>query len=917
MNGALVEMFIGEAWVDISSDVYTRNPITITRGKADESSQVAPSKCTLTLNNRAGKYSPRNPLSPYYGLIGRNTPVRVAKTGAVPTFDASASPSAGVGTLSWTHTPVGSPNGIFVSVVQDATSADQVSGVTYGGVAMTLVQSTATSTPTGWKYAYLLNEGIPTGPQTVTVTVTGAATKRACSLSFLSDTGTVQVVDLSNTASASGANPNASTQPDIFSVDSLAVGVLYSGQDAITSIAPGTGAVDVLEHDFGTQCMSVIRKTAAVASGNFVSISWVATADSYHATVYAITSTTGYRFYGEVASFPPRWEASTNDAYVSIECAGLLRRLNQGIDPPASGLRVAILEQAGLFNYWPLDGGPGTTYSLDIGGTSSLTSRFYAYPATGPNAPVFTYGSGDLGTYLPASFQMSSDGTGYMRGDVGSGAATMAVDFLFKTPRVGELTMQFKDYSDFYWAINVSGNFDSLQVAFTDPSTGPVAFAPVVTDIAKDGLLHHARLQVVQAGADSNWALLIDGATVSSGTQVGYNLNGMSMVQFFYDMVPSAPQLQTPVSLGHVAVWENTLPSASDLYIAANGYIGEAAGDRIERIATAAGYSITTIGDPADTQTMGPQYSEGLLTQLRDAEGTDFGTLGEPRDSFGLLYRTKRSLYNQVAKATIDYSARQLSPPFEPVDDDQQTRNDITVTKRDAGSTQASVDTGALSTQEPPNGVGRYADSVTVNTETEGSLPDIAKWLLNQGTLDEARFPSVTVNFSAASITPAIESAVLSLDLGDLLVISNMDALGIYDDVSLLVLGYAETITPAEHVIQFTCGPASSYNVAVWGSAVGSGPDRYDTGGSTLAAAYTSSATSLSVSTAAGNALWTTTLAEFPFGIYVAGERMTVTAITGASSPQTFTVTRAVNGVSKAQSSGAAVRLWDTPRYAL
>jgi hypothetical protein len=72
--------------------------------------------------------------------------------------------------------------------------------------------------------------------------------------------------------------------------------------------------------------------------------------------------------------------------------------------------------------------------------------------------------------------------------------------------------------------------------------------------------------------------------------------------------------------------------------------------------------------------------------------------------------------------------------------------------------------------------------------------------------------------------------------------------------------------------------------------------------------------------------VWTTTAAhssDFPFDIEVintgalSGERMTVTAITGSSSPQTFTVTRGVNGISVAHSSGATVRLWRPGQIAL
>ncbi len=61
---------------------------------------------------------------------------------------------------------------------------------------------------------------------------------------------------------------------------------------------------------------------------------------------------------------------------------------------------------------------------------------------------------------------------------------------------------------------------------------------------------------------------------------------------------------------------------------------------------------------------------------------------------------------------------------------------------------------------------------------------------------------------------------------------------------------------------------------------------------------------------AAGSPLWTTTAGDWPFDIEVGGERMTVTAVTGTSSPQTFTVTRSVNSVVKSQYAGTDVRLF-------
>lgn len=64
-------------WTDITSDVYARQPITITRGRADEASTVGPSSMSLELNNAGGKYTRLNPLSPFYGKLNKNTPVRL------------------------------------------------------------------------------------------------------------------------------------------------------------------------------------------------------------------------------------------------------------------------------------------------------------------------------------------------------------------------------------------------------------------------------------------------------------------------------------------------------------------------------------------------------------------------------------------------------------------------------------------------------------------------------------------------------------------------------------------------------------------------------------------------------------------------------------------------------------------------
>jgi hypothetical protein len=63
--------------------------------------------------------------------------------------------------------------------------------------------------------------------------------------------------------------------------------------------------------------------------------------------------------------------------------------------------------------------------------------------------------------------------------------------------------------------------------------------------------------------------------------------------------------------------------------------------------------------------------------------------------------------------------------------------------------------------------------------------------------------------------------------------------------------------------------------------------------------------------------LWSTDAADYPVPITIGGEELNLTAVSGASSPQTFTVTRSINGVSKSHPAGAPVTLSRSAAIAL
>ncbi|MER6892029.1 hypothetical protein, partial [Streptomyces halstedii] len=78
-----VEIDLGDGWIDITEYAYLRNAITLGRGTPDEATKADPATLSMTLNNRDGRFSPRNPLGPYYGRLGRNTPVRITAEGSI------------------------------------------------------------------------------------------------------------------------------------------------------------------------------------------------------------------------------------------------------------------------------------------------------------------------------------------------------------------------------------------------------------------------------------------------------------------------------------------------------------------------------------------------------------------------------------------------------------------------------------------------------------------------------------------------------------------------------------------------------------------------------------------------------------------------------------------------------------------
>ncbi len=612
-------------------------------------------------------------------------------------------------------------------------------------------------------------------------------------------------------------------------------------------------------------------------------------------TPLRITVEGSVRFVGEVSSWPPRWDVTGNDVWVPITAQGVLRRLGQGASP----LRSAIyrgMTNSSVTNtpiaYWPAE---------DAKGSTSLASAVGGQPMKVVGNPTLAEYT-EFTSTEPIPLLSGSEWSGVVPTYTPTGA--IQVRFLLAVPSGGSVNGQTilrlrTTGTAHLWHLNY-GTGGTLQLqAFTDGGgvldTGAVAF-----DV--NGKKLRVSVELQQSGANIGWNVLTmePGATgvTYSGTLNSQTLGAASRV------IISPDGGINDVAVGHVSV-QGTITSLYDLSEELAAYDGETAGRRIERLCTEEGIPFTSEGDLDATAAMGPQKPDTLLSLMDAAAEADMGLLYEPRDALGLAYRTRGSVQNQAATLALDYSAGQLAPPLEPVDDDQHVRNDVTVSRNDGSSARAVLETGPLSVQAPPDGVGRYDDQVSLNLWSDAQLGDQASWRLHMGTVDETRFPQITIDQASSQIAgnATVRANVRALDVGDLLTISNLPSWFPPGTVSQIARGFSEELSPFGWLVEIGAVPASPWTVGIYNT------DRYGTAGAQLNASVTTTATSMSVATTLGP-IWTTTAGDFPFDVLIEGERIRVTNITGSSSPQTFTVTRSINGVVKSHSSGAKVALF-------
>lgn len=633
------------------------------------------------------------------------------------------------------------------------------------------------------------------------------------------------------------------------------------------------------------------------------------------------------RFFGYVSKFPTAWDSTGRDIWCTMEASGSRQQLSQGRKPLKSALRRAILAHEAVAA-WPLNEGTTSTEFANLlpgGSPMTITSGTPVIgsvdgPIGGDGKAITIRAADAYNCTLAATLPIASTGTGawvvecWVRATgptSGQGATFLAWTTTGTTSRWEMRTFATAATSGIQiWRDDDAGSY-FLSLASAVFTTTRNFF---------DGNWHYAKVTAQQIDSDTLVSLQYDDFPPITHTDAGFTTGYVSSVVRDSTIGWLTTIATTTIDIAQIAVFSAAVP---DHYAAGIGYAGETAHARLARLCAEQGVPLLLGGDPDTRHLLGAQTQDTFLNLCNVAAIAGQGLLYEPRNTPGMGYRSRDTLYNQTGP-TFDYSLGHLSGELVPTEDDQLLRNDVTITRTRGSEGRFIKTVGANNVNDPqadPDGVGLADEQPSAIVAYDDTwLAHIAAWRVHQGTWPEPRYPAVTAELHRAvyRADSALTTAVVGLDVGGYASIINPPVWLPPEAIELTVESYTEQITNFMWKLSFNCSPGGVWRVGVYDadSRREGGSDAYP---ARLAVGVDETATALSVAFTTGRRYVRPAddATSFPFDIMIDGERIRVTDVVGTTSPQAFTVTRGINGITKDHDVNAVVRLYQQARYAL
>lgn len=599
------------------------------------------------------------------------------------------------------------------------------------------------------------------------------------------------------------------------------------------------------------------------------------------------------------------FDGSKDNPIVRVICKGRTSRAQRGSRSLQSAMRRSVSSSARLSTpvapraYWPLEDG------------SSSTSAASAVGGAPMSVALITF-AGDSTLTGSAAVPTIQSG-GQMVGPVLAYAATgqwcvlwaMKLPVAYTASGVGLIWIHTTGTAPL-WRIDITPAVpDTIGIRAFD-ATGAQVLANDIAMVEADfyGTWMLFSLGVKQNGANIDYTMSF--ASPAAATTISGTLNAFTHGNVANVEVVTGPGLAGD-SIGHIAVY--TDPAFDNffdpIYIAGalNGYAGETTTTRFQRLCIEEGIPNTSQSAGSQFLTLGPQPIGSVLNALGEAESVDDGLIHDGGIGGALVFNTRSARQNAAVAMTLNSALFQVPSDFSAIFDDAEIANDVTASRTGGSSARYVASSNVIAE-------GTYEDPLSLNLQDDSQLRNVAGWRANRGTAPGMRYPQLSFDLHA---NPQLVRAWLACGVGSRVKVTGLPSAHGPSDVDVFIEGYTETLDAFTWTVVANCSPARPFDVFVLEGTGNTG--RLDSGSSTLNGGVSTTATSLSVATATGDPLWTT--GAVTFDIEIAGERLSVTNIAGSTSPQTFTVTRSVNGVVKAQANLAQVKLWHASVLAL
>lgn len=912
-NDPRVRIFVNGTWEDIYLKVRQSdgNLVTIQAGNEDEAlgDEINPGVCEFVLYNNDGRFSPDNPVSPYYPDLEVSTPVCVLTDEVYDRFSRTVASGWSDSTTGETYS-TGSITGPFNGTDYSVDGSRGVHSVPVANAARFTYFGTTSRAPTAnnitQKIRYIPQFTDVTGANIevanlqcrlqsntqyymlrAEVTTTETITLKIMKDDSVTLAGPITVAGISHTIG----------QPIWFAMgafdDDLFV-TAWQGDDIEDEPTGWLLKATDTNYSYGRYGVRT-----GVATGNTNAKPVIAKYDNYRVYIS--------EFNGDIPEWPQEHSDDGKDRVVSISAGGVLRRYAETKAVlPSTTRKFYEVEAKRIFNtppdlYWPLDEGELSAEAFNSVGSSRIPFHFNF--ALGVLIGQDTSGKkhfsqAKMGPWLPNGVSVLNTEIFQAlppEGTCGCINDMWVIDWI----RTGGTNThdQFVVVGNFdpgVYLLGINGDIISVEcnaVAKTITIVPGLDQAGFTIDVTAtpwlahsinifDGAPHHFSLRAnVSFGNQIYVELRVDGQFINS-VDVGIPPNPrpfMKNIGAVY-MTNISGDVQIVTGISNVGIWVTTDPVGNiDSRVAAvQGYAGDTADERFSRLCREQGFKqflFTSVG-----QEMGPQYPDTLLEVFAELMRTDGGVISELASARAPYYYTLEDIRSRTTNLTLNIGSEHVMPGWKPVRDNQRLRNKITAFKRDGGLHTFSKTTGRLSTADPKlGGAGEYPDDVKSNPLGDDQLTSISQREVSEGTVDKPRYPIVGVNLMSPSITGnlALRRQVLDISITSRFKLTGMEEWHIYEDADLLVIGHKRTLGPYTHFVEFNTIPFQSldtFHVETVGSTLG-------TNSSTITNDLTTATTALDVVTTGRQTLWTTSGGSFPITARIEGEDISVTNI--------------------------------------